>query len=67
MISSWFYIDPLVIINTELLEKSNNDSKTFQENINQKMLSINLILENFIDSESYISGQLHRQCEGLEI
>lgn len=67
MISSQFYIDPLVIINTELLEKSNNDSKTFQENINQKMLSINLILENFIDSESYIDGQLHCQCECLEI
>lgn len=59
MVSSQFYIDLLIIINTELLEKSKDESKTFQVSINQKILSIYLILENVIDSESYINGQLH--------
>lgn len=31
------------------------------------MLSINLILENVIDSESYINGQVHHQLECLKI
>lgn len=59
MVSSQFYIDLLIIINTELLEKFKDESKTFQVSINQKILSIYLILENVIDSESYINGQLH--------
>lgn len=67
MVSSQFYIDHLIIINTELLEKSNNDSKTFQVSINQKMLNINLILEKCIDYELYINGQLPCQFKCLEI
>lgn len=36
MVQSKFYIDFLIIWNTELLEKSNDDSKTFQVSINQE-------------------------------
>lgn len=64
---SQFCIELLLIINSELLEKSNDDNKTFQVSINQKMLSINLVLGKFIDSASYRNGQLHHQNECLEI